>query len=62
MAHHLYHYSAASLKEPQLRLLAAFEDGHVTLFIRTDTFRSRSVEGVGWDMLWSVKVHVESGS
>jgi ASTRA-associated protein 1 len=62
MAHHLYQSSVPDLTDLQLRLLAAFEDGHVALFARTDTFRSRSVEGMGWDTLWSIEVHVESGS
>ncbi|KAF9514936.1 hypothetical protein BS47DRAFT_1376400 [Hydnum rufescens UP504] len=49
MAHHLYQSSVPGLTDLQLRLLAAFEDGHVALFAR-----------MGWDTLWSIKVHVES--
>lgn len=43
-------------------MVAAYEDGTVSLFARTDTFFSRSVEGQGWTKLWNVKVHVESGT
>ena len=45
----------------QLRLLCAYENGSVTLRgFRHDDQRP-SIEGVGWDTLWSVKLHVESG-
>lgn len=47
---------------PQLRLLCGYENGSVKMwaYIRED--RDVSVQGVGWEMLWSVKRHVESGA
>ena len=64
MAHHLY-YQDVEIKRKtckQLRIVTAYEDGSVSLFSRTDTFFSRSVEDQGWTKLWDVKVHVESGT
>ena len=62
MAQHLYYYPIPEMPKPQLRLLCAYEAGHVTLFARTDAFLDRSIEGKTWDALWSVKAHVESGT
>lgn len=69
MAMHLF---SPSLTSPQpsssssrnlggLRLLCAYEDGSVTSWSFTRTDKQTSVEGVGWEALWSVKRHVESG-
>lgn len=44
-----------------LRLLCAYENGSVTLWSFTRTDKQTSVEGIGWEALWSVKRHVESG-
>jgi hypothetical protein len=45
-----------------LQLLAAYENGSLELwrFSRTDG-KQTSVEGVGWECVWGVKQHVESG-
>lgn len=45
----------------RLRLLCGYENGSVTMrgYVRED--REVSVEGVGWESLWSVRLHVESG-
>lgn len=61
MANHLYLHDIASKPKPQLRLLSAYEAGHVTLFARTDVYLDRSVEGKSWEALWTLKAHVESG-
>ncbi|EIW57400.1 WD-40 repeat-containing protein [Trametes versicolor FP-101664 SS1] len=44
----------------RLRLLCGYENGSVTMrgYVRED--REVSVEGVGWESLWSVRLHVES--
>ncbi|KAF8312477.1 WD40 repeat-like protein [Clavulina sp. PMI_390] len=60
MAIHMYWHDLADKPKPQLRLLAAYEAGHVALFARTDAYLDRSVEGQTWDMLWTCKAHVES--
>ncbi|EKM58244.1 uncharacterized protein PHACADRAFT_182611 [Phanerochaete carnosa HHB-10118-sp] len=45
----------------QLRLLCGYENGSVTLRgYRHGEWRKPSVEGIDWDTLWSVKLHVES--
>ncbi|KAL1949317.1 hypothetical protein VTO73DRAFT_8198 [Trametes versicolor] len=44
----------------RLRLLCGYENGSVTMrgYVRED--REVSVEGVGWESLWNVRLHVES--
>ncbi len=44
--------------ETSLRLLLAYENGSVTL---RGSARPKAVEGIGWDVIWSAKVHVEAG-
>jgi hypothetical protein len=58
MALRLFQASHSSSSSQQLRLLTAYEDGSVAL---RATDRKTSVEGVGWDKLWTAKLHVESG-
>jgi hypothetical protein len=58
MALRLFQVSHPSSSSQQLRLLTAYEDGSVAL---RATDRKTSVEGVGWDKLWTAKLHVESG-
>lgn len=66
MAVHLYTVSthnsqpSSSSSNGELRLLCAYENGGVTLrrYARAD--KQTSVEGIGWETIWSVKLHVES--
>ncbi|EMD34181.1 hypothetical protein CERSUDRAFT_98111 [Gelatoporia subvermispora B] len=44
----------------QTRLLCAYESGGVTMWAYTRTDRATSIEGIGWESLWTVKLHVES--
>ena len=44
-------------REDILHILIAYENGTVTL--RTSG-RAKSVEGLGWEVVWSVKLHVEA--
>lgn len=44
-----------------LRVLAAYESGTVTLWSRALSDKPRSVEGNGWENVWSVKHHLEAG-
>ena len=46
----------------RLKLLCAYENGGVVLreFVRTD--KGTSVEGVGWEVIWRSKLHVESSA
>lgn len=46
----------------QLRLLCAYENGSMTMWAYTRTDKETSVEGVGWESLWTVRLHVESGT
>lgn len=52
--------SSSSECTDELRLLCAYENGGVTLrrYARPD--KRKSVEGVGWEVVWAVKLHVES--
>ncbi|KAH9945340.1 WD-40 repeat-containing protein [Epithele typhae] len=52
------HPSAAG--RARLRLLAGYENGSVTAREYARDGRPQSVEGVGWNVLWTVKSHVES--
>jgi len=51
---------SSSERTDELRLLCAYENGGVTLrrYARPD--KRKSVEGVGWESIWTVKLHVES--
>ncbi|KAH9856558.1 WD-40 repeat-containing protein [Lenzites betulinus] len=56
------HPHTAAAGRARLRLLCGYENGSVTLWGRADAAAERevSVEGMGWDALWSVRLHVES--
>ena len=45
-----------------LQLLCAFENGSVALFRFNNSGQQTSIEGLGWETIWSVKLHVESGT
>jgi hypothetical protein len=69
MSMYLYNIPAANSQQPSssqqvddLRLLCAYENGSVALrrYARTD--KLTSVEGIGWEVIWSVKLHVESST
>lgn len=62
MALHLFKTQHPSnSNRAQLRLLVAYENGGVTLFAFTRAGMDTSVEGVGWDRVWTTKLHVETG-
>ncbi|PCH42454.1 WD-40 repeat-containing protein [Wolfiporia cocos MD-104 SS10] len=44
----------------QLRMLCAYENGGVTAYAYKRTDKETSVEGIGWETLWNVKLHVET--
>lgn len=63
MSLHLYEASHPHTSSPGgLRLLSAYENGAVTCRAYTRTDKVVSVEGIGWSSLWSVRLHVESGT
>ena len=45
----------------QPRLLCSYENGSVTMWGYTQRDREISIEGIGWESVWTVKKHVESG-
>lgn len=51
---------SSAMPATALRLLCAYEDGSVILrrYVRSD--RPTSVEGQGWEVLWTSKSHVET--
>lgn len=55
--------STTSLVEQkgELRLLCAYENGSVTLRRYTTPGKRKTVEGKGWEVMWTVKLHVETG-
>ncbi|KIM84143.1 hypothetical protein PILCRDRAFT_818460 [Piloderma croceum F 1598] len=54
------HPSSSKSYESQIQLLCAYENGGVTLWRYIRTNKQTSVEGIGWEAIWSVKLHVES--
>jgi ASTRA-associated protein 1 len=46
----------------ELRLLCAYENGGVTLRRYAQLEKCKSVEGAGWEIVWAVKLHVESST
>ena len=52
--------SSSSKLTDELRLLCAYENGGVTLRRYAQPEKHKSVEGVGWEIMWSIKLHVES--
>ncbi|KAL4252581.1 WD40-repeat-containing domain superfamily protein [Abortiporus biennis] len=58
--HLLEHVHPNSSGDTQLRLLCAYENGSVTMWGYMRKGKPISIEGIGWDPLWTAKVHVES--
>ncbi|KDN49880.1 hypothetical protein RSAG8_01945, partial [Rhizoctonia solani AG-8 WAC10335] len=46
--------------ETYMHILAAYESGTVTLWTRSLSDNARSIEGNGWNNVWSVKNHLEA--
>ncbi|KAI0661582.1 WD-40 repeat-containing protein [Cubamyces menziesii] len=44
----------------RLRLLCGYENGSVTMWGYTRDDKEVSIEGMGWESLWTVRLHVES--
>ncbi|KZP31812.1 WD40 repeat-like protein [Athelia psychrophila] len=51
---------SASNSSTQLKLLCAYESGAVTQWRFSSTTKVTSVEGIGWEATWTVKLHVET--
>ncbi|KAK2460896.1 hypothetical protein APHAL10511_007366 [Amanita phalloides] len=43
-----------------LRLLCGYENGSVVLWKYTRKEKTKSVDGAGWDMIWTVRLHQET--
>ena len=63
MSMHLFNASggATRVEDRALSLITSYENGCVKLWRYRDVEKERSIEGVGWECLWSSKQHVESG-
>lgn len=62
MAMHLFDTPHPSVPDrSRLQLLAAYENGSVTLWQNTFVERDTSIEGRGWETVWNTKLHIESG-
>ncbi|KAG9050939.1 ASTRA complex subunit [Tulasnella sp. UAMH 9824] len=44
----------------QLRLLTAYENGGLCLWVRTEIEKETSVEGRGWEASWQTKAHADA--
>jgi len=51
---------ATRMGERALSLITSYENGCVKLWRYCNIEKERSIEGVGWQCLWSSKLHVES--
>jgi len=50
------------MAERALSLITSYENGSVKLWRYRNIEKERSIEGVGWECLWSSKLHIESGN
>jgi len=53
---------ATRLANRAISLLTSYENGSVKLWRYCKIEKERSIEGVGWECVWSFKLHVESGA
>lgn len=60
MSMHLFTFTQNDVDE--LRLLCAYENGGVILRRYSTPNKITSVQGIGWDVIWNVKLHVESSA
>ena len=65
MSLHLHYQSQTgpsnlTVQDKRLRLLCAYENGSVVLREYNRNDMDASVEGIGWDIVWKSKLHVES--
>ncbi|KAJ3566141.1 hypothetical protein NP233_g7182 [Leucocoprinus birnbaumii] len=60
MGLHLFSSPMESDEIHRLHLLCAYENGSVTLRRFSSTDQHTSVEGVGWEVLWTAKLHAET--
>lgn len=61
MALHLFLSEEESSSRRRLKLLAAYENGSVTLWGFSEGLGDMSVESNGWNEIWSSRIHVETG-
>ncbi len=52
---------ATRMADRALSLITSYENGSVKLWRYRNIGKERSIEGLGWECLWSFKLHVESG-
>ncbi|KAF4597337.1 ASTRA complex subunit [Pleurotus pulmonarius] len=52
--------TSSTAKIDELRLLCAYENGSVTLRRYTGSTTSYSIEGRGWEAIWTAKLHAET--
>ena len=52
---------ATRMADRVLSLITSYENGSVKLWRYRNVEKERSIEGLGWECLWSFKLHVESG-
>jgi ASTRA-associated protein 1 len=60
MSMHLFTASSGATNRA-LSLITSYENGCVKLWRYRNVEKERSIEGIGWECLWSSKLHVESG-
>jgi hypothetical protein len=52
---------ATRMADRVLSLITSYENGSVKLWRYRNVEKERSIESLGWECLWSFKLHVESG-
>ena len=63
MSMHLLNASGGATRTADgvLSLITSYENGSVKLWQYRNIEKERSIEGLGWECLWSFMLHVESG-
>jgi ASTRA-associated protein 1 len=63
MSMHLLNASGGATRTADrgLSLITSYENGSVKLWQYRNVEKERSIEGLGWECLWSFMLHVESG-
>ncbi len=61
MSMHLFHHPHPHVSDQkELRLLCCYENGGVTLWAYTNQTKLTSIEGIGWENLWTTRLHNET--
>jgi hypothetical protein len=61
MAVHIFTMASPQQNTHLLNIIAGYEDGSVALYSRDADQGTKSIEGIGWNLIWRIRDHLESG-